>query len=141
MQRDNPRAKVTKFLATASEFRSQFPPGINEMLMVDQDGILLEGLSSNFFGVIAGSIWTVDEGVLPGITRSAVLEIAEHNKLPVIYGKIQISQLKSLDECFITSASRGVLPVVQIDDTMIGDGKPGKLSQELIFLFNQLYLL
>ncbi len=137
MQRENPKAKLTNFLAVASQYRSQLPQGVNEMLMVDQNGMILEGLSSNFYGVIAGSIWTVEEGVLLGITRSAVLEIAESKNIPVNFKGIHLSQFESLDECFITSASRGVLPVVQIDDTLIGSGKPGPLSQILIRSFDQ----
>jgi len=137
MQRENPKAKLTNFLATASEYRAQLPQGVNEMLMVDQNGMILEGLSSNFYGVTARCIWTVEEGVLLGITRSAVLEIAESKNIPVNFEGIHISQFESLDECFITSASRGVLPVVQINDTLISSGKPGPLSQSLIRSFNQ----
>ena len=135
MQRDNPKAKLTNFLITAAEYRSQLPQGVNEMLMVDQNGILLEGLSSNFYGVKGGAIWTVEEGVLPGITRGAVLEIAEQNQFPVNFEGIKIFEIESLEECFITSASRGVLPVVQIDETVIGSGEPGKLSRQLMQLF------
>jgi branched-chain amino acid aminotransferase len=137
MQRDNPKAKLTKFLTTAAKYRSQLPQGVNEMLMVDQNGVFLEGLSSNFFGVVKRSIWTVEEGVLLGITRSAVLEIARDNQIPVTFTGVHLSQLRSLEECFITSASRGVLPVVQIDDTIIGSGRPGPISQKLILGFNQ----
>ena len=55
MQRENPKAKLTNFLATASEYRAQLPQGVNEMLMVDQNGMILEGLSSNFYGVTGKS--------------------------------------------------------------------------------------
>ena len=137
MQRDNPKAKLTKFIITASQYRAQLPQGVNELLMVDQNGIILEGLSSNFFGISGGTILTVEEGVLLGITRGAVLEIAGKYNIPVSSKGIRIDQLQSLEECFITSASRGVLPVVQIDKIIIGSGKPGILSLQLIRLFNQ----
>ena len=136
MQRDNPKAKLTKFLMTASKFRAKLPAEVNEMLMVDQNGTILEGLSSNFFGLLSGAMWTVEEGVLPGITRSAVLEIAKNNGIPVHLKGIQTSQLAALDECFITSASRGVLPVVKVDNVTIGSGKPGSVSQDLIEWFD-----
>ncbi len=136
MQRENPKAKLTQFLTTTSRLRAQLPPGVNEMLMVDPDGIILEGLSSNFFGVKGGAIFTVEEGVLPGITRKAVVEIAVSEGIPVITMGIPLSQLDTLEECFITSASRGVLPVVQVDNAIIYNGKPGKLSRKLIQLFN-----
>lgn len=137
MQRKNPKAKLTQFLATASGLRAQLPPGVNEMLMVDPDGIILEGLSSNFFGVKDGAIFTVEEGVLPGIIRKTVLEISAAENIPIFYQGISISQLDTLEECFITSASRGVLPVIQIDNAIIHHGKPGKLSLKLVRLFNK----
>ena len=137
MQRENPKAKLTNFLKSAMKYRSQLPRGVNEMIMIDQNGILLEGLSSNFYGVIGGTISTSEEGVLPGITRKIVLEIAEQEQIPVSFEGLHITQLEAQDECFITSASRGVLPVIQIDQTVIGSGKPGNLSKQLIHLFNQ----
>jgi branched-chain amino acid aminotransferase len=79
--RENPKAKLTNFIKTASEARSKMPSGINEILMLDDDGTILEGLSSNFFAMIRNEIWTAENGVLSGITRSLALDVAE--KLPV----------------------------------------------------------
>lgn len=99
--------------------------------MVADNGLIMEGLSSNFFGVMQGSLYTADEGVLPGITRSLVLEEAELANVPVKLTGIPLDKLHTIDECFITSASRAVLPVVEIDDVVIQNGKPGPITQIL----------
>lgn len=99
--------------------------------MVGEDGRLLEGLSSNFFGVQGGTIYTADEGVLSGITRQLVLEEIRQRGLPICYDGLPVDQISSLDEAFITSASRAVLPVVEIDGQPVGCGKPGPVSKTL----------
>lgn len=131
MHRENPKAKLTGFIRAASEVRQVMPPEINEVIMIGEDDCLLEGLSSNFFGIKAGEIFTADEGVLSGITRELVLEEVNQQNLPIRFEGININLLSSLDEAFITSASRAVLPVVQIDDFQVGSGKPGPITKRL----------
>jgi branched-chain amino acid aminotransferase len=132
MQRQNPKAKLTQFIEISSVVRKETPPGINEVLMVDKDGLVLEGLSSNFFGVKGGAVYTAEEGVLAGITRSLVLEEAAAQGIPVLFQGVRASELDRLDEAFITSASRAVLPVVQVNGQAVGSGKPGKITERLL---------
>ncbi len=137
MHRDNPQAKLTTFIATAAGYRSQLPVDINEMLMIDPDGVMLEGLSSNFFGIRGGVLQTAETGVLPGITRSVVLDLARQLGISVLLQGVALADCPKLDECFISSASRGVLPVVQIDTCLIGSGKPGPVTQALMRAFGE----
>jgi branched-chain amino acid aminotransferase len=137
MQRENAKAKLTGFIQTAAKYRTNMPPDINEILMLDDHGYILEGLSSNFFGIVQGSLSTADEGVLNGITRSMVILIAGSQGYPVKYASISVNELSNLDECFITSASRGVLPIVQVDKVCIGNGRPGQMTRRLMDGFNQ----
>jgi len=132
MHRNNPQAKLTDFIATAAGYRAKLPPEINEMLMIGAQGIVLEGLSSNFFGITAGVMQSANEGVLEGITRAVVLDLARASAIELDLRGVRLSDLPALDECFITSASRGVLPVVQIDDVTIGMGQPGPLTRTLM---------
>jgi branched-chain amino acid aminotransferase len=132
LSRSNPKAKATSFIEKTAELRSKLPEGINESLMVNQQGYILEGLSSNFFAIKNGEIWTNDRDVLSGITRQIVLDEALAENLVIHYESIQTSDIAGLNEAFITSSSRAVLPVVKIDETIIGAGKPGELSLLLL---------
>lgn len=134
LQRENPHAKHTGFIATAATAYSRLPRGVEEALMLAEDGAILEGLSSNFFAVKHGALHTEDERVLRGVTRAIVLEVAQA-LLPVRKQAVRAPQLAGVSECFLTSVSREILPVVKIDDRLIGDGKPGPSTRELIRRF------
>ncbi|MGB2909290.1 MAG: aminotransferase class IV, partial [Anaerolineales bacterium] len=124
LQRDNPKAKLTASIPVADKIRGQLPTGVEEALMVDEAGSILEGLTSNFFAVKGNEIWTNEESVLSGITRLLVLDEAVRIELPVNFRSITITDIHNLEEAFITSSSRGILPVMQIDRILIGSGKP-----------------
>jgi len=131
LERKNPHAKTTDFITTADHIRNTLPPKIQEVIMVDENGCLLEGLSSNFWGVINGVVHTEREKALGGITRSVILELCKKESIPILLDSVNIRELSSLQEAFITSTSRAVLPVTRIDHHLIGEGKPGKITQLL----------
>jgi branched-chain amino acid aminotransferase len=130
VRRDNPRAKDTRFIATAQKAYRGLAPGVEEGLIVAEDGALLEGLSSNFFAIAGGTLRTEQEHALPGITRSVVLEVAAA-VLPIETRPIRQSELPVVTEAFITSVSRGVLPVARIDDSAVGDGRVGPRTRAI----------
>ena len=132
LQRTNPLAKLTRFLEKAEAIRQLLPPDTNEAIMVGEDGSLLEGLSSNFFAVSDSTIRTAEEGVLPGITRSLVLEVIHTLAIPLRMEPVKIDDLPRLDEAFITSASRAVLPVTTIDNRPVENGSPGPLTRQIL---------
>jgi branched-chain amino acid aminotransferase len=136
VRRDNPHAKDTRFLETARAAYGTLPPGRHEGLMVAEDGSILEGLSSNFFAVREGVLHTEEERALPGVTRSLVLEVAR-SVLPLARTAVRLGQLAEVTECFITSASRGILPVVRIDEAWIGARRPGAVTRELRARFGE----
>ena len=80
--------------------------------MLDNHDRFLEGLSSNFFAILGGVLWTAEQGVLSGITRAVVIECANQVGLPLRLEPPPREDLTSFDEVFITSSSRGVLPVL-----------------------------
>lgn len=132
MERATPRAKQTAFIDRSSPVRRSLPPDVNEALMVDEAGYLREGLSSNFFGVQKETIYTAQEGVLMGTTRAIVLRGIAELGLRIIFEPVRIDKLPELDEAFITSASRSILPLRQIDEVTIGTGTPGTLTRRLM---------
>ena len=137
VRRHNPRAKDTRFLGTAHAAYGALPPGRHEGLIVGDDGAVLEGLSSNFFAVCAGILHTEEERALPGITRTLALEAAR-GVLPLATSPVRIEQLGEITEAFLTSASRGILPVVCVNDVTIGNGRPGPIAAELRRRYDEL---
>jgi branched-chain amino acid aminotransferase len=132
MQRISPKAKLTQFMAKADVVRSSIPEGIHEVIMTNDDGDYLEGISSNFYGVINGKVYTAEHGVLGGIVRGLVLDLLRQEEIPFELSCLNEKQIDDMQEAFITSSSRGILPVVEIDGHIIGDGKPGLITRSLI---------
>ena len=131
-RRKNPKAKLTNHIMIAERIRQELPLDIDEAVMVREDGMLLEGLSSNFFAVIDGKIYTADEDILPGIIRNMALEEARDLSIPVILQGVSEGQINHFEEAFITSASRLVLPVTSLDGRKINRGVPGELTRSLL---------
>ncbi len=137
LQRPNPQAKQTSHLITATRLKSTYEENINEILMVSPEGIIQEGLSSNFYAVLNGTIWTANQGVLLGTIRSVVLDLAISEGIPVVYEGVNLANRTELDETFITSTSRSILPIVKIDECIIGSGKPGTITRKLMQRYQQ----
>lgn len=137
VRRQNPHAKDTHFIATAQAAYGRLPAGVHEGLLVDDDGTLLEGLSSNFFAVLDGRLRTEGERALFGVTRSLVLEVAA-GLLPIVTTAVARGELARASDAFITSVSRGIVPVVEIDGQRIGTGRPGEATERLRRAFAEL---
>lgn len=109
-----------------------------EHLLVDPEGRLLEGTSSNLFCVRNHVLYTAPDGVLRGVTRKLVLDLAREQLLSVRMVAIREDELDSLDEAFLTSSSRHLVPVVAIDGRPVGDGRPGPLTLRLAAAYEQM---
>lgn len=137
LHRENPKAKLTRWIEISREVRENIPAGVHEAIMVGENDELLEGLSSNFFAVRNGELWTCEEGVLMGITRKFVLDEARKVGIQAHLQGVSVNDLDGLAEAFITSTSRGVLPVVRIGETVIGNGHPGEITHCLQLLYER----
>ena len=110
--------------------------GAVEAIYLDAHDRLTEGTRSNLFGVRGNLLVTPREGVLKGITRQVVLEVAPA-EFEVVEGPIHYQDLAEFDELFFTSTTKEILPIVQIDEHVIGTGKPGPQTQRLTELFQE----
>ncbi|NPV76780.1 MAG: aminotransferase class IV [Anaerolineae bacterium] len=135
--RDNPQAKLTNFIFIAHEARQSLNSRYEEILRVDEMGRILEGLTSNFFVVVYDQLRTAEHGVLLGVTRSIVLKEALQMGIEIRFEPVSIHEIAEVTEAFITSSSRGVLPVRSIDRKRIGSGMPGPYTQLLIKQFEK----
>lgn len=128
--RHNAAAKTTGWMHEREKIEASLPEGIYTALLLDEAGNVLEGVTSNFYAILDGILFTADEGVLPGISQQIVLEVAP-DVLHVRREPIHISDVPRVTEAFITSASRGIVPVVEIDGLTLGKGKPGAITWRL----------
>jgi branched-chain amino acid aminotransferase len=141
LQRRQPRLKSTAFIRKSDSERKHIAQeGIFEALLV-KDGNILEGMTSNFFYVGQVDnlhyIGTARENILPGITRETIIDIARGRGLEVKYRPLKRDQLGVVEEAFITSSSRGIVPVTQIDNVTIGQGRPGPITKQLIAAYEE----
>jgi branched-chain amino acid aminotransferase len=102
-----------------------------EAVYVDRGGRVYECTTSNIFIFKGGSLATPGQRILSGITRGFILELAKRH-FEVTIRDVHLKELKAADEVFITGTNKGVVPVVQVDDATIGDGRPGRHTQTLI---------
>ena len=110
--------------------------GCAEALLV-KDGYVVEGAASNVFAVINGVLLTPPKSndILPGITRDVILDIALKNNIPCREENIPFAALQSADEIWVTSSTREIIPVVELDSKPVSDGKPGPLWHTMHQLF------
>lgn len=120
--RRNPAAKTADWMQSRKQIT--IPPGVYEALLLNAAGDILEGFSSNFYAIIGDTLHTAASGVLPGIAQQIVMAVAPA-LVSVERSAVNVRDLARLNEAFITSSSRGIVPVVQIDDQRIGTGAPG----------------
>ena len=129
-----PQAKVAANYAHAMTAKLEAKRhGYDEILLVDDDGMVAEGPTTNVFIVdAAGALRTPPvKKVLLGVTRSSILEIAKHDGYDVHEAPISPAALFAAKEVFLTGTTAGVAPARSVDETVIGDGEPGPVSLAL----------
>ena len=124
--------KSTSLLANVLYKIKAQEEGVDELLMSDA-GFITEGAVSNVFCVNENRIFTppLDANILPGITRKVIIEIFEDLNLNFEEKKINEEFLFKSDELWITNTTKGILPIVELDKKVIGNGIPGKLFQSV----------
>ena len=132
--RKKPSLKQTAFITESSSERSRIQGETFEILLT-HSGRILEGMTSNFFYIRDGELYTAGRGVLSGVTRETVIMIARQAGIRVRYKALSLREIPGIDEAFITSSSRGVVPVVPIADRLIGNGRVGEVTKQLMDLF------
>lgn len=128
--RHNPAAKTTDWMHAREMLAQTMPPGIYDIFLLNARGYILEGLASNFYALLAGELRTAGEGVLPGIAQQIVFEVAPPI-VPVRREAVHVSEMAQFSEAFLTSSSRGIIPVIEIDGMRIGAGVPGEKTRAL----------
>ncbi len=137
LERQIPAAKSLNYLSAILALKEAYRKNAVEAVYTDRNENLREGTTSNFFIFIDGKMVTPGtEDILPGITRQVVLELAEH-EFEVRIRDIHMDELTKAQGAFLSSSNKQVLPVVQVDELIIGDGKPCEQTRLVMKRFEE----
>ena len=129
--RNIPGAKSIDYIQAIMAQKKAREQGALEVVYVNRQNNVLEGTTSNIFAFMGEELITPGNLILSGITRKTVLELTE-GKMKVVVRDVGLDELFMAEEVFITSSSKGALPVVQVNDRQIGSGKPGKRTRKIM---------
>jgi branched-chain amino acid aminotransferase len=136
----NPRIKSLNYLNNIMAKMEALQAGCVEAVMLNVEGEVAECTGDNIFVVKRGTLKTppVDAGILEGVTRATVLELARSVHLPALETPLTRHDIYAADECFLSGTAAEVIPVVKCDGRPIGTGKPGPVTRQLREAFQQL---
>ncbi|MFN4259600.1 MAG: branched-chain-amino-acid transaminase [Gemmataceae bacterium] len=136
----NPRIKSLNYLNNILAKIEAVQAGVPEAIMLNHKGEVAECTGDNIFLVKRGELRTpsIEAGILEGITRNAIMELARQANIPVREMPLTRHDVYSADECFLTGTAAEVIAIVQCDGRVIGAGKPGPITKMLRERFHQL---
>jgi branched-chain amino acid aminotransferase len=136
----SPRIKSLNYLNNILAKIEGLQAGCIEALMLNHKGEVAECTGDNIFLVRDGALLTppIDAGILEGVTREAVIELAAQTGIPVREVPLTKHDVYIADECFLTGTAAEVIPVVKVDCRTIGTGKPGPITLDLKERFQKL---
>ncbi|HJN50610.1 MAG: aminotransferase class IV [Pseudomonadales bacterium] len=131
--------KTTNLLANVMAVEQAKNAGADEAVFV-RDGLITEGAHTNFAAVFDGTLYThpLDHQILPGITRDIVMGLCRELGFAVRETAVSAEDLAAAEECMLFGTTKIITPVVQVDDRLIANGKPGRITRTLQQSFQQL---
>lgn len=136
----NPRVKSLNYLNNIYAKIEANLAGVPEAIMLNQEGYVAEATGDNIFLVKDGKLITppIHVGLLEGITRNTVMELAQAKGIEVVEKVFTRHDVFIADECFLTGTAAELIPCVEVDGRVIGDGKPGEVFKGLLNDFREL---
>ena len=137
VHRHNPLDKTAVFAQTRTAYLHAHADENGYEYLLADGGAIVEGFTSNFYGVRDGVLYTAGDGVLEGITRRIILELLPALNIPLVLEAVKLTDLPALDEAAMSSSSRGLLPIMKINDQRIGNGRSGPITRALMQAYNE----
>lgn len=136
----NPRVKSLNYLNNIYAKIEANLVGVPEAIMLSQEGYVTEATGDNIFIVKNGVLITPPPylGILEGITRNTVMDLARERGIPVEEKVFTRFDIYNADECFLTGTAAEIIPAVKLDGRVIGSGRPGEITRELMLAFREL---
>ncbi|MEE8467613.1 MAG: aminotransferase class IV [Planctomycetota bacterium] len=137
LRRERPGIKTTQWVVERRLAQGGSPANY-EPILRSEEGFLLEGIMSNLFAVRDGVLLTAPmSGVLPGVTRGILIELARELEIPVLEEAVHEDDLGTLQEAFLSTSVRSVVPLVKIAGVSLGDGRPGPQTKRLMHAYGE----
>jgi branched-chain amino acid aminotransferase len=127
----DPIVKNYHWLDLTAGLYEAYGRGGETVILVDHQDNVVEGPGFNVFAVKDGKISTPEIGILEGITRKTVTELATKHSIPLEKRTVPSDEVREADEVFATSTAGGIMPVTKVDDKMVDDGRPGPVTLRL----------
>ena len=127
----DPTVKNYHWLDLVAGLYEAYDRGGETAILTDSEDNVVEGPGFNVFAVKDGNISTPSRGVLEGITRRTVIELASERGMPLGARAVPAAEVRAADEVFITSTAGGIMPVTKVDGAPVGDGAPGPFTLRL----------
>jgi branched-chain amino acid aminotransferase len=136
----NPRIKSLNYLNNILARLEAIKADVDEAIMLNLNGTIAEGTGDNIFLIKHGEIVTppATAGILMGITREAVIDLARELEIPITETDITVHDLYNADEAFLTGTAAEIVPLVEVDSRLINDGNVGPITTQLIEHFKSL---
>lgn len=132
----DPRVKSLNYLANILARIEAQASGADEAIMLDIQGYVSEGTGDNIFLVRRGALWAPPaQSALEGITRRTIISLAKGVSIPAYEALLSMYDVYTADEVFVTGTGAGIIPVIEVDKKPVGDGKPGRITQQIIRLY------
>jgi branched-chain amino acid aminotransferase len=127
----DPTVKNYHWLDLETGLLEAYERGGETVILVDAEDNVVEGPGFNVFAVKDGTISTPDRGVLEGITRKTIIELAAEQGIQLAARPVPADGLRQADEVFLSSTAGGIIPVTMVDGEAVGNGEPGPLTRQL----------
>ena len=131
----DPTIKNYHWMDLVTGMLDAYEKGNDTAVLVDEDNNITEGPGFNLFCINGSGIFTPDHGVLEGITRQSVFDLAEELNLPITRKSISVEELYTAEELFATSTAGGIMPITKVSGKEIGKGSVGSLTRQLHKLY------
>jgi branched-chain amino acid aminotransferase len=127
----DPTVKNYHWLDLETGLLEAYERGGETVILIDAEDNVVEGPGFNVFAVANGAISTPERGVLEGITRRTIIELAALHDIQLAIRPVPADELRQADEVFLSSTAGGVIPITTVDGGAVGNGKPGPLTRQL----------
>jgi branched-chain amino acid aminotransferase len=133
----DPTIKNYHWMDLVTGMLDAYEKGNDTAVLVDENNNITEGPGFNLFCINESGIFTPDHGVLEGITRQSVFDLAKELHLPIMKKSISVEELYNAEELFATSTAGGIMPITKVSGKEIGKGRVGNLTRQLHKLYWQ----